>query len=221
MDDRIGWRECQTMAASGRMTVGLPAKPGGAHGYDWCALPGDAWAMMGGRLVVESNVVLRPLWGAPAVAVRRGESSSKPTDAGRFAPLSCGSVPLFTGDRMGRRECWEAMLVSDHRREWAHDRGLARKAGRRPRLRLVRPAGRRMGDDGGSVDRRIKRRSSPALGRTSGSRAARRVFEQAHGRGPIRATIVRFGPIVHGRSHRSARVLGGDAGVRPSARVVA
>jgi hypothetical protein len=64
------------------MTVGLPAKPGGAHGYDWCALPGDARAMMGGRVVVESNVVLRPLWGAPVVAVRRGESSSKPTDVG-------------------------------------------------------------------------------------------------------------------------------------------
>ncbi|MFZ4429883.1 MAG: hypothetical protein ACOYPS_05950, partial [Phycisphaerales bacterium] len=67
------------------MTVGLPAKPGGAHGYNWCALTGDPWAMMTGRVIVGSTAVRRPLWGAPVVAVRRSESSSKPTGAGRFA----------------------------------------------------------------------------------------------------------------------------------------
>ncbi len=73
--------------------MGLPAKPGGAHGYDWCALSGVAWAMMMGRVVVGSNFVLRPLRGAPAVAVRRGESSSKPTDVGRFARATCDPSP--------------------------------------------------------------------------------------------------------------------------------
>jgi hypothetical protein len=84
--------------------------------------------------------------------VRRGESSSKPTDEGRFARATAIRARFFMGfmgDRIDWRECRDAMLVSDHRREWAHDRGLARKAGRRPRLRLVRPAGRRTGDDGG------------------------------------------------------------------------
>jgi hypothetical protein len=36
------------------------------------------------------------------------------------------------GFRIGWRECWDAMLVSGHCSAWAHDRGLARKAGRRP-----------------------------------------------------------------------------------------